>query len=98
MISDRALFKGSMYFELVKMSGEILYQDCLRMMNEHALKLLLESPLAYARTMEDIGETDKLILEGKLMGELFQDLEGEGIVIKKSKKSIIFQPELSMKI
>ena len=56
------------------------------MMNEHALKLLSESPISYQRTMEDIGETEKMILEGRIIGEIHQDLEGEGIVIRKTVK------------
>eukprot|EP00347_Sterkiella_histriomuscorum_P020611 403337148 len=43
---------------------KILYQDCIRIMNEHSIKLLIEGQLNYNRTTEDINEADKNFFQG----------------------------------
>lgn len=52
-------------YNLASMCDKILYQDCYRIMNEHAIKLLIDSQLNYNRNIEDISDQDRQFLEGK---------------------------------
>ena len=44
---------------------EILYKDCIRIVNEYTMKLLLSNELSYSRTIDEISKQDFLFLEGK---------------------------------
>jgi hypothetical protein len=41
-------------YNLANLSDKILYQDCLRVMNEHSMKLLVDGEMAYNRYIEDV--------------------------------------------
>ena len=43
-------------YNISSLCDKILYQDCFRVMNEHAIKLLIDGQLNYNRTIEDISD------------------------------------------
>ncbi|CDW83566.1 UNKNOWN [Stylonychia lemnae] len=52
-------------YNLANQCDKILYQDCLRMMNEHSMKLLIEDQINYSRSQDELTTNEKLLLEGK---------------------------------
>jgi len=49
---------------LVNLIEKILYKDCIRIINEYSMKLLLTNELNYSRSTDEITKQDLLLLEG----------------------------------